>query len=314
MGNIISKLKRLFLIDGSIKTLNKEFYKLQDQLIDLKCDIGRMHGGLNRELNGQILENIHLAEFKVFSQWGDDGIIQFLVNYLDINDKRFVEFGVENYKECNTRFLLINNNWTGLVIDGSVQNIMEIKNDPIYWKYNLTAKSEFVTAENINNLLLANGFGGEIGLLHIDIDGNDYWVWKAIQVVNPIIIIVEYNSVFGYDKPWTIPYNHEFKRTSYHFSNLCYGSSILSLVDLAKEKGYVFIGCNRNGNNAYFIRGDKKKSLKEKTPSEGFVLSQFSESRDQSGNLTYVRAEKRLEMIRGLHVYNTRVNVMEEIK
>ncbi len=313
MVNLISKFKNLFRLEGSIGTLVKEFPKLRDQLNDLKFDIGKMQAKLNQNANEQIVNNIQLAEFKVFSQWGDDGIIQFLVDYLDIKDKRFVEFGVENYRECNTRFLLTNNNWKGLAMDGSDQNVAEIQSDPLYWKYNLTAKAEFVTVENINDILLKYGFGGDIGLLHIDIDGNDYWVWKAIHVVNPVIVIVEYNSVFGFDKPWTIPYNDNFIRNNYHFSNLYYGSSVLSLADLAKEKGYVFIGCNSNGNNAYFVRQDMKKQLKEKSVSEGFVNSQFSESRDQSGRLTYVREGKRLELIKGLDVYNTRTKSLEKI-
>ena len=196
---------------------------------------------------------------------------------------------------------------------GSDANVREIKNEEVYWQYNLTARAEFITAENINDLLSKNGFAGEIGLLHIDIDGNDYWVWKAIQVSNPIIVIVEYNSVFGFDKPWTIPYRPDFKRTDFHLSNLYFGASILSFCDLAEEKGYVFIGCNSNGNNAYFIRKDKQKELKVKSLPEGYVLSQFSESRNESGQLTFVRGDKRLEIIKGLPVFNTRKSVIENI-
>src|SRR4051812_29874275 len=69
------------------------------------------------------------VEFKVFSQWGDDGIIQYLINKIDIPYKTFVEFGVENYTEANTRFLLMNNNWSGLVMDGSEANMNYVKND-----------------------------------------------------------------------------------------------------------------------------------------------------------------------------------------
>lgn len=285
---------------------------LTKEIISIKNNIGRLATKIE-QCDFENIKNLQDYEFQVYSQWGDDGIIQFLVSYLDINDKRFVEFGVENFKECNTRFLLINNNWTGLVMDGSDANVREIKNEEVYWQYNLTARAEFITAENINDLLSKNGFAGEIGLLHIDIDGNDYWVWKAIQVSNPIIVIVEYNSVFGFDKPWTIPYRPDFKRTDFHLSNLYFGASILSFCDLAEEKGYVFIGCNSNGNNAYFIRKDKQKELKVKSLPEGYVLSQFSESRNESGQLTFVRGDKRLEIIKGLPVFNTRKSVIENI-
>ena len=95
------------------------------------------------------IKNLHEVEFKVFSQWGDDGIIQYLIQNLEIPNKTFIEFGVSNYTEANTRFLLINNNWSGLVMDNSIEDIDCIKNDEIYWKYDLQAKSEFLDTKNI---------------------------------------------------------------------------------------------------------------------------------------------------------------------
>ena len=121
------------------------------------------------------------AEFKVFSEWGEDGIIQYLINNIEIKNKIFVEFGVQDYKESNTRFLLINDLWKGIVIDNDKDCISEIIKDDIYFRYDLTAKDAFITKENINDLISASGFSGEIGLLSIDIDGNDYWVWEAIN-------------------------------------------------------------------------------------------------------------------------------------
>lgn len=268
---------------------------------------------LNENNTDKILNNIHLAEFKVFSQWKDDGIIQFLVNYLEIESKTFIEFGVQDYTESNTRFLLINNNWTGLIMDGTEDNIQNIKKQDIYWKYNLSAVTAFITGENINGLIEQNGFTGEIGLLHIDIDGNDYWVWKEISIISPIVVIVEYNSVFGKDNAWTVPYKPYFYRTDEHYSNLYFGSSLQSLCDLAKEKGYLFIGCNSNGNNAYFVRNDKIKGIKPLDHNDGFVLSQFRESRDKEGNLTFIGGGDRLKQLKGMEIYNTRTNTTEYI-
>jgi hypothetical protein len=271
---------------------------------------------LNRLNEGntlEILKNIQLAEFKVFSQWKDDGIIQFLINYLDIESKTFVEFGVQDYKEANTRFLLINDNWTGLVMDGSQANMDFVEKDEIYWKYNLLALTSFVTCENINSILKEHGFDEELGLLHIDIDGNDYWVWKAITVVSPIIVILEYNSIFGQHQPWTIPYQADFYRTNAHHSNLYFGSSLLSLCDLASEKGYTFVGSNSNGNNAYFVRNDKIKSLEPINIENGYVQSQFRESRDINGQLTYINGENRLKELEGMEIYNTRKSIIEKI-
>lgn len=87
---------------------------------------------INQLKSHGVHDNIHDTEFSVFSQFGDDGIIQYLINNIDIRHQKFIEFGVENYTESNTRFLLINNNWKGLVIDGNKSNINYIKNDPIY--------------------------------------------------------------------------------------------------------------------------------------------------------------------------------------
>ena len=202
---------------------------------------------------------------------------------------------------------LINENWSGLVIDGNEKNIEYIKKDILSRRYNLKSRTSFVTAENINQILIEEGVEGEIGLLSIDIDGNDYWVWKAINTVQPIIVISEYNSIFSFDKPYTVPYDPSFYRTNYHFSNLCYGVSLLSLCDLAEEKGYFFIGCNTMGNNAYFIRKDKLGSLLPALSANmGYVLSGFSESRDSVGSWTNLKHPERLKELIGCTVYNTR--------
>lgn len=280
---------------------DQETYKL---LVDLKLQNGRIWSHLL--LQNKNIKSLHEAEFKVFSQWGDDGIIQYLVNLLDIENKIFIEFGVEDYLEANTRFLLINNNWTGLVMDGSETNISKIKKDEIYWKHDLIAKSAFITANNINQLIEEEGIKGQIGLLHIDIDGNDYWVWKALEVVDPIIMIVEYNSKFGYEKAITIPYKEDFVWTKEHYSNLYFGASILSFCDLAEEKGYSFIGSNSAGNNAYFVKNEFLKNLNPLTAKEGYVESKFRQSREENGTLNFLNNEKQIIKLKGLPVYNTR--------
>jgi len=117
----------------------------------------------------------------VFSQWGEDGIIQYLISRLPWKIRFFVEFGVQDYSESNTRFLLVNDNWTGLVIDSSSESIKHIRSQEYYWKYDLTAVCDFVTIDNINKLIMGAGITGSIGILSIDIDGNDYWIWNAIQ-------------------------------------------------------------------------------------------------------------------------------------
>jgi len=291
----------------------QELQVLNAKLDDHKILTGKLFATINRSRTEEIIKNIHLSEFKVFSQWGDDGIIQFLIDYLEIENQVFIEFGVENYKEANTRFLLINNNWRGLVMDGSLNNMQQLQNENIYWRYDIKALPLFVTKENINSVFENNGFSGQLGLLHIDIDGNDYWIWKEINSISPVIVIVEYNSVFGYQNSWTVPYDNDFYRTNYHYSNLYWGVSLLSLCDLAQEKGYCFIGSNSNGNNAYFVRKDKIKELKPLSAAEGYVLSKYRESRDINGKLTYLTGTDRLKEIKGMEIFNTRTEKLERI-
>lgn len=253
------------------------------------------------------------SEFSVFSQWGDDGIIQFLIEHCDISDDSFVEFGVEDYRESNTRFLLMNDNWRGLVIEMNQDDVDDIKDQKIYWRHELKAVNEKVTTENINCILDEEGYTGEIGILHIDIDGNDYWIWDSIEAIKPSIAIIEYNSVFGSERHISIPYDPDFQRSEAHYSHLFFGASLPAIYELSKDKGYTFVGCNSAGNNAYFVRNDRIQNVEPKSLQEGFVKSRFRESRDRDGELNYLTGKDRIEEIRGLSVYNTKKDVMEKL-
>lgn len=252
------------------------------------------------------------VEFRVFSQNGEDGIIQWIVQNAEIENKVFVEFGVENYEESNTRYLLMNNNWSGLVMDGSDENVESIKNWSEYWRYDLTAKACFITKENINEKIREEGIEGNIGLLSVDIDGNDYWVLDEITCVDPVILICEYNSVWGKEKRVTIPYEASFQRTKKHYSNLYYGASLMAFVHWAKTRDYIFLGCNSAGNNAFFVKKQCfDESLLCKKPF--FVVARARESRDEKGQLTYLPAEKRLGVIKEMDVYDLRTSEKKRI-
>lgn len=236
------------------------------------------------------------AEFKVFSQWGEDGIIQYLIRRIGIPPERqtFIEFGVENYQESNTRFLLLNNNWRGLVMDGSADHMVSVKARGYYWRHDLTAIAAFVNRDNINELISNAGFSGQIGLLSIDIDGNDYWVWEQLNVVDPIIVIVEYRSLWGASRSVTIPYDKNFSRNAAHYSNLYYGASLKALHDLGKSKGFSLVHCNTAGNNAFFVKTSALNGLNALTPQEAFVHSRYRESRAKDGSLSFLSTEHQL--------------------
>jgi len=278
----------------------------QSTLLAQKLD--RVQEALGRiERRQTLVSNFNIAqsEFRVFSQWGEDGIIQSILNILDLKEKVFVEFGVQDYSESNTRFLLTNNNWSGLVIDGSPENINFIKRDSIYWRYNLKAECCFITKENINDILLRNGMTGEIGLLSIDIDGNDYWVWKEITCIKPAIVVVEYNARFGKERAVTIPYDPKFIRTTAHYSSIYYGASLRALQIAGLEKGYELVGCNTAGNNAFFIRRDLLISpLRALSVQDAYVCNQFRESRGVDGALNFLSREQEISLLNDLPLIN----------
>lgn len=239
--------------------------------------------------------------FKVFSQFDEDGIIQYLIHRLPIKSKTFIEFGVENYEESNTRFLLLNDHWQGMVLDARASDIRYIQQDRIYWQYDLQARCTWITRENIDALLQSAGFGEDVGLLSIDIDGNDYWIWEAIQSIRPAIVVVEYNSLLGL-RPIAVPYREDFDRVDAHYSNLYYGASLGALHHLAQKKGYLLLGSNIWGHNAFFVRADIAGEFRGLELREAYVASKFRESRDEAGRLTYVRGNDRLKLIEELPV------------
>ena len=282
--------------------IRRELAKMRSEIDSLK--ILAAQPLIQRIRNGNSTASLHEAEFKVFSQFGDDGIIQYLVHHLAPLPDLFVEFGVEDYRESNTRFLLLNNNWRGLVLDSDGPAIQAIRRDEIYWRHTLTAKHAWITRDNINELIRSAGFSGEIGLLSIDIDGNDYWIWEKLDIVSPAITIVEYNSVFGPDFAVTIPYGEKFVRHRAHYSGQFWGASLSALDLLAKRKGYSLIGCNRAGNNAYFVHNTRLNKLPVLTPNQAFVDARWRDSRNESQELTHLSGRQRFEVIAHLEVYD----------
>ncbi len=297
-----------------VKNKTRSVYQKLNRLVDQK--LGRRTAQhveatlllLGKEMSWKVAclppnTDFRKVGFKVFSQWDEDGIIQYLISKIPIEKRTFIEFGVENYEESNTRFLLLNNHWQGLVLDASADDVRYIQTVRIYWEFDLQARCTWITRDNINSLLAEAGFSDDVGLLSIDIDGNEYWIWEAIQSVRPRIVIVEYSSLFGL-QPISIPYKENFDRTVAHHSTLYYGCSLAALAHLAKKKGYLLLGSNIWGHNAFFVRSDVAGAFKGVEPEEAYVLSKFRESRDESGRPSYIRGENRIRLIEHLPVVN----------
>lgn len=195
-------------------------------------------------------------EFSAFSQNGEDGILLFIFALVGHGGRRAVEICAGDGIECNSANLMINHGWTGLLLDGSAENIQ--RGNRFYQRCQTTfcypprLVQAWVTAENVNDLIRDNGVEGEIDLLSIDIDGVDYWLWKAIDVINPRVVILEYNSLVGMGRSITIPYDPQFQQSQPgHVS-----ASLPAFVKLGQEKGYRLVGVQRYGFNAIFLRND----------------------------------------------------------
>lgn len=194
---------------------------------------------------------------QVYSQNEEDGIIAEIFRRIGTTSRDFVEFGCGNGTENNTR-LLLDQGWCGLWIDGSKSNVetaARLLAEPIA-AGRLKIMNELITRENINRLIADGGYaaGKEVDLLVIDIDGNDAHVWRAMDVINPRVVCVEYNAYIGPTKPWTVEYNPDFHHV-YDGRHL-FGASLKLLENLGREKKYRLVGCNLTGVNAFFVRDD----------------------------------------------------------
>jgi hypothetical protein len=292
-----------------IKQLISTILSVDEQFDEVKINQGSILALLHER---QATKNLMDYEFKVFSQWGEDGIIQHLCKSVAIKHKTFIEFGVECFFESNCRFLQMKDNWSGFVIDGSSEHIRKLKDSYFYWKHDLQAIAAFITRENINELLAQSGFDEDLGILSIDLDGNDYHVLEAIRHFKPRILICEYNSVFGGVRKISIPYDAAFNRTRSHYSNLYFGASLAAITHLANIRGYSLVGTNSTGGNAFFVRNDLvTDKVAVISSAEAYFPSHLRESRDAEGHLTHVSGGDRLKMIQGLPVINVETNATE---
>ena len=276
--------------------------RIRERLDDLAVLAGQARA---QQVAMRGVTDLREAEFRVFSQFGDDGIVEYLVGRIGVprGAERFVEIGVEDYREANTRFLLVNRNWSGLIVDDGDAHVRAVSASPLMWRHDIRPVSAFVDRDNVNDLLREHGFDRDLGLLSIDVDGNDYWIWEAVTA-KPLVAVVEYNSVFGAERAVTVPYDAAFDRTRAHHSNLYFGASLAALARLGERKGYRLVGSNSAGNNAYFVRAELAEGLPAPTVVEAYVESRYRESRDEQGALTFLAGAERARAIADLEVWD----------
>lgn len=271
----------------------------------------------NARLNYDQYKSLYEADFKVFSQYGEDGILDFLLTKLKIYKPSFLEIGTQNYSESNTRFIYQRTNCSGKIIDCDLNLSLKVKNvlGSYLWKGDLEIISEFITVENLFGTLKIKNEKDIINndIFSLDIDGNDYWIMeKLINKINSKIIVLEYNPYFGGSKSVTVPYDPNFDRTNYHYSNLCWGCSLKALFLLLDNNNYIFVGSNLNNNNGFWIRSDLLDQINIKPPSidslDEFTNCFARESRDKDNKLSYISGESRLKEIENCNLIDLESN------
>jgi hypothetical protein len=195
------------------------------------------------------------AGYKVFSQFEEDGLLLFIFSAIGMTHKTFVEIGSDDGVNSNSANLYFNFGWHGLFIDGNSKSINRGKKfyakNPHIWHYQPTFLCSKVNAENINELISRTQYQGTTGLLSIDIDGYDYWVWKAITAIDPQVVIIETHNEFGMEDI-VVPYDPNYSFPGKH--PLYHGASPVAMTKLAKEKGYRLVGANQLGFNFIFVK------------------------------------------------------------
>ena len=192
----------------------------------------------------------------------------------------FVEIGVQDSIECNSTNLLLNLNWSGAQFEGckeSYEDGRKFFKEKGIKSNQCQLLNKFIDAENVNSLIKKTGFVGEIDFFSLDIDGNDYWVWKNINIIKPRLVILEYNSSFGKDDSLTIPYNPRFVWDNNDNKRFYYGSSLKALEKLSEKKGYNLVYIDSCGINAFFVRKDliKKSNLRKIRSEEIFIYNKY---------------------------------------
>lgn len=197
--------------------------------------------------------SLNRFEQKVYSQDGGDGILREIRRRIGEGGRFFVEFGVGGGLENNTAILAVEG-WSGVWIEGdpAFANQATATFGEMVNTGQLIIVNSFITAANIEQLLADAGAPAELDFLSIDIDGNDYWIWSAIQSYRPRVVEIEYNSMFPPGEHWIMKYNpeHRWNGDSY------FGASLSSLEELGRKKGYALVACTLAGTNAFFVRSD----------------------------------------------------------
>lgn len=250
--------KRMDRVERSVETLAENIENLEKAL--RKGILRKLEGNVDALVRHTFLgdralpppHDLLTRRFRMWSQNEEDGITLALLDRIGPSTTRFVEIGA-GANGGNSGFLARECGWTGVMfeVDADRVRVLQRRFGPA-----VTAVVARVTRENIDDLLRRSRATGDVDLLSIDIDGNDYWVWERLSACNPRLVIVEYNRRLGVDRPLVVPYDPDFDRHRADVPRAYYGASLPAFVRLAARKNYRLVTIEPRGVNAFFVRND----------------------------------------------------------
>ncbi|NIA67898.1 FkbM family methyltransferase [Pelagibius litoralis] len=246
-------LQKLRQLVWAIKDGQRDLYRLRrDQEILLWSVLRSEYRSLIESDKFSDTKRLNAFGYALYSQADEDGILAEIFKRIGVGPRTFVEFGCGNGLENNTHALILDG-WRGLWMDANESQIASAERQfaDVVAQDRLHIRLALLDPHNINGLI-GEYFEGEIDLLSVDIDGNDFHVLKEISCINPRVIVVEYNARKGPTIDWVIAYNaaHRWDGTDY------FGASLKAYEHLLKERGYLLVGCSISGVNAFFVRED----------------------------------------------------------
>lgn len=259
---IKQKIKALLSLPFKIKSIEGKIHELEHK--SSSQEVQTLLKLQYREYLNYSIEQLPKFEdvgFKAYSQFEEDGILLYIFSLIGTTNKKVVEICAGNGRECMAANLIINHGWYGYLFDGSKENT--IAGQEFFAKHKQTFlmpptfKQAWFTAENVNQILLDADVNGEVDLLSLDIDGMDYWVWKAIECIQPRVCVFETHNVIPAHLSLTAKYDPDFYYLNQPIEQQDYRSaSLLATVKLSQTKGYRLIGSHRYGFNCFFMRND----------------------------------------------------------
>jgi hypothetical protein len=305
--HLLSSLK-LFLLRRIASRIKAVF----TPIIQKELQPIRVHLGMNlMELKKNTLKIKSIEEYavRVYSQWGEDGILDYLVCKLGLSNLGILELGAGEFKECNSRFLFESRFSRIVTVDSNVmlsQNIQKLSGPE---RVRILPIEAWITKNNIENIWeSANNFLGNIDLISIDLDGNDFWILNQLKDLNSVsIFVVEFNPFFGSERRITSIYRDDFNRFSEHPSADCYGASLSAWVSFFKDRTFTWVGTNEVKTNAFFVRNDLIDKLDCELPkSDSMELKTLTPTIDAwtGGRLHSLEYSERVRRLRGASVFD----------